>query len=137
MRAIVDASSLLIMVKHSDEKELVRKLRDLATLDLTVYEVGNGLWRWISATMGMNHEEAERLLRALLNIFSMPTFTVVSWRDLDYTSTLRLAVQKKISFYDASYVEACIKLKKPLVTEDEKLRQAATELTQVLSWREV
>jgi len=48
MKAMVDASSLLLMMKHSKEEELLKKLSDMATLDLAAYEVGNGLWKWVS-----------------------------------------------------------------------------------------
>lgn len=135
MKAIVDASALLMMVKNLNERELLNKLNDLATLDLAVYEVGNGFWKWASLKSTVSRSEVKSLIQTMKNIFLLDGFTKISWRDLDYSSVFNLALDNNITFYDASYLMASIALKKPLVTEDEKLSQVATKYVRAVSWK--
>ncbi|MEM2941703.1 MAG: type II toxin-antitoxin system VapC family toxin [Thermoproteota archaeon] len=136
MKAIVDASSLILMMKHFKEAELLKKLNDAATLDLAAYESGNGLWKWVSLKKSVSLDEAKSLIATLKKVFSMDGFTMISWRELNHPAILDLAVENNITFYDACYIMASVTLKIPLITEDEKLEKAAAKYTEVLSWRD-
>jgi predicted nucleic acid-binding protein len=136
MKAVVDASSLLLMMKHLKEAELLKKLNDTATLDLATYEAGNGLWKWVSLKKSVSLDEAKSLLLSLTKIFSIDGFTVISWKNLNHPAILDLAVENDVTFYDACYITASATLKTPLVTEDEKLKRVAAKHTRVLSWKE-
>jgi len=136
MKAMVDASSLLLMMKHSKEEELLKKLSDMATLDLAAYEVGNGLWKWVSFKKDMSLSEAKGLITTLTKVFLMDGFTVIGWRDLNHQAVLDLAVENNITFYDACYITASATLRIPFITEDEKMKQIAAKYTKVLSWKE-
>ncbi|MBO3755137.1 MAG: type II toxin-antitoxin system VapC family toxin [Candidatus Brockarchaeota archaeon] len=137
MKTVVDASSLLLLIKHSKEAELLKKLKDAASLDLTAYEVGNGLWKWISLKRSVSLVEARDLITTLTRIFSMDGFSVIGFRDLNQSAILDLAAENNITFYDACYIMASVMSKVPLVTEDEKLKRVAAKYVRVLSWKDV
>ncbi|MEM2088597.1 MAG: type II toxin-antitoxin system VapC family toxin [Thermoproteota archaeon] len=136
MKAVFDASSLILMMKHLKEAELLEKLNDAATLDLAAYESGNGLWKWVSLKKNVGLDEAKSLITTLTKVFSMDGFTVMSWRELNHQAILDLAVENNITFYDACYIMASVILKTPLITEDEKLKKAAAKYTEILSWKD-
>lgn len=136
MKAIVDASSLLLMIKNIDGEALLSKLEGLATLDLAFYEIGNALWK--QAVRGVaSREEVERAALAIGKLLLLKGVIKVGWRDLGYSAILNLAVDNGITFYDASYLAASIAFGVPLVTEDEKLRSVAAKYVKVGSWRDL
>ncbi|MEM2050435.1 MAG: type II toxin-antitoxin system VapC family toxin [Thermoproteota archaeon] len=137
MKAIVDASSLLMLIKNVEEEALLNKLNGLATLDMAFYEIGNALWKQASIRRVASGEEVKRVVSAVGKVFLMNSFVKISWRDLDYSAVFDLAVGNDITFYDAGYLMASIVFKKPLVTEDEKLKRVAANHVRVMSWRDL
>ncbi|MEM1631700.1 MAG: type II toxin-antitoxin system VapC family toxin [Thermofilum sp.] len=136
MKAIVDASSLLLMIKNVEEEALLDKLDGLATLDLAFYEIGNALWKQVVRGVA-SREEVERTALAIGKLLLVKGVIKVGWRDLGYSAILNLAVDNGITFYDASYLAASIAFGVPLVTEDEKLRRVAAKYVEVASWRDL
>ncbi|MEM0494455.1 MAG: type II toxin-antitoxin system VapC family toxin [Thermofilum sp.] len=136
MKAIVDASSLLLMIKNVEEEALLDKLDGLATLDLAFYEIGNALWKQVVRGVA-SREEVERTALAIGKLLLVKGIIKVGWRDLGYSAILNLAVDNGITFYDASYLAASIAFGVPLVTEDEKLRRIAAKYVEVASWRDL
>jgi len=137
MIAIIDASSLLAMMKNVEEETLLSKLNDLATLDLAFYEIGNALWKQVSIRRVASGEEVKLVASAVSKVFLMKSFIKISWMDLDYSAIFDLALGNNITFYDASYLAASMVFKKPLVTEDEKLKRVAAKHVRVISWRDL
>ncbi|MEM4639930.1 MAG: type II toxin-antitoxin system VapC family toxin [Thermofilum sp.] len=135
MKAIVDASSLLLMIKNVEEEALLDKLEGLATLDLAFYEIGNALWKQVVRGVA-SREEVERTALAIGKLLLVKGVIKVGWRDLGYSAILNLAVDNGITFYDASYLAASIAFGVPLITEDEKLRRVAAKYVEVASWRD-
>ncbi|MEM4563012.1 MAG: type II toxin-antitoxin system VapC family toxin [Thermofilum sp.] len=136
MKAIVDASSLLLMIKNVEEEALLDKLDGLATLDLAFYEIGNALWKQVVRGVA-SREEVERTALAIGKLLLVKGVIKVGWRDLGYSAILNLAVDNGITFYDASYLAASIAFGVPLITEDEKLRRVAAKYVEVASWRDL
>jgi len=136
VKAIVDASSLLLMIKNVEEEALLDKLDGLATLDLAFYEIGNALWKQVVRGVA-SREEVERTALAIGKLLLVKGVIKVGWRDLGYSAILNLAVENGITFYDASYLAASIAFGVPLVTEDEKLRRVAAKYVEVASWRDL
>ncbi|MEM0093349.1 MAG: type II toxin-antitoxin system VapC family toxin [Thermofilum sp.] len=136
MKAIVDASSLLLMIKNVEEEALLDKLDGLATLDLAFYEIGNALWKQVVRGVA-SREEVERTALAIGKLLLVKGVIKVGWRDLGYSAILNLAVDNGITFYDASYLAASIAFGVPLVTEDEKLRRVAAKYVEAASWRDL
>jgi predicted nucleic acid-binding protein len=134
MKALVDASTILLLLKHVDERELADLIDELATLDLTAYEASNGIWKQARLLNLMTHEEALVTQRALALLLSRAS--LVRWEELDHAQSMKLAIAKRITFYDACYIVAARSLKIPLATEDRKLA-AAAEGQKVVGWEDL
>ena len=53
--------------------------------------------------------------------------------DLDHERIMEIALEKRLTYYDASYLHTAIVMKLPLTTEDRRLREASPEGTVVIS----
>lgn len=124
MKYLFDASALLNLIKGAGRKALPI-LRGNAVLTLTLFEVGNALWK-DALTKKINPEEAEATLRAVRG--AMRLMAVVE--PADAITVLRTASRVGITFYDASYAVAALEKGLTFVTDDEKLKrklEGATE----------
>ncbi|MCD6562784.1 MAG: type II toxin-antitoxin system VapC family toxin, partial [Thermoproteales archaeon] len=107
---LIDTSALYPLILKLREKFLVYADK-MAVLDLTLYEVGNVLWK----------EYKRRKIKNLENITILFQEMLASLRRLtinDLGGVLRMAVEKDLTFYDAAYVYAAEKLNIKLITED-------------------
>ena len=134
MKALLDASTLLLLLKHVDERKLADLVGELAVLDMTAYETSNGIWKQSRLLNLMTQEEALVIHRALVRILSGAS--LVRWEELDHTQAMKLAIARRIAFYDACYLVAARSLKLPLATEDRKLA-AAAEGQKVIGWEDL
>lgn len=113
MEYLIDTSALYPLILKLREKFLVYADK-MAVLDLTLYEVGNVLWK----------EYKRRKIKNLENITILFQEMLASLRRLtinDLGGVLRMAVEKDLTFYDAAYVYAAEKLNIKLITEDIEL----------------
>ena len=126
-RALVfDANSVLLLVR-----ELRGKASDIlveqSTVSLAYYEAGNALWKECFLAKRMSREEAFRLLEAIFAV--LRTMDVAPLGDDGTGKTiLDLAGTLGITFYDAAYLSEAKRSKKVLVTDDDKLSEAARNL---------
>jgi predicted nucleic acid-binding protein len=134
MKALVDASTLLLLLKHVDERKLADLVGEVAVLDMTAYEASNGIWKQTRLLNLMTHEEALVTQRALVRLLSKAS--LVRWEELDHAQAMKLAIARRITFYDACYLVAARSLQLPLATEDRKLA-AAAEGQKVLGWEDL
>ncbi len=134
MKALVDASALLLLVKHLDGKKLADLASEIATLDLATYEAGNGIWKHATLLKLLSEAEARATHAALTKLLSR--MDIVRGDSLDHAKTMELAVRKRITYYDACYLTAAGSLGLPLATEDRKL-QAATVGQDVIAWKDL
>jgi predicted nucleic acid-binding protein len=136
MKALVDASTLLIIVKHADATKLAEVAADLATLDLAAYEMGNGLWKQVRLLKLMSAEEAHTIHDALAGLLSRAT--ILRMEELDHANAMDFALKHGISYYDACYVVAAESLGLPLATEDRKLARSMAGLREgVVGWKQL
>jgi predicted nucleic acid-binding protein len=134
MKALLDASALLLLVKHADATRLADAAKDLATLDLAAYEVGNAIWKQVHLQKLVTQEEARATHEALMELLSH--VSLVRGEELNQTEAMNLAIRKGIAYYDACYLIASESLKLPLATEDRKLA-AAKARREVIGWEQV
>jgi len=108
---LLDASALYGLVAHYD-KWMAHRER-LAILHLTVYEVGNALWKEARAGRLPWRGAAGALSRVLssLKMLDNPPLEKV----------LEVAVERDLTFYDASYAYVAETLGLSLVTQDREL----------------
>ncbi|MEM3608280.1 MAG: type II toxin-antitoxin system VapC family toxin [Candidatus Bathyarchaeia archaeon] len=99
------------------------------TIELVKYEIGNYAWKRRSE---LREEECLRILEKLLEL--VETMKVLN---LDFKESLLLAVREGISFYDSSYLQAALRNGLTLVTDDSRLREAASKHVKVLGSSEV
>ncbi|MDA4112652.1 MAG: type II toxin-antitoxin system VapC family toxin [Thaumarchaeota archaeon] len=134
MKALLDASSLLLLVKHADATKLADVAKDLTTLDLAAYEAGNAIWKQVHLQKLVTHEEARATHEALIGLLSH--LSLVRGEELNQTEAMNLAIRKGIAYYDACYLVASESLELPLATEDRKLA-AAKARREVIGWEQV
>ena len=108
---LLDASALYGLVAHY--RRWIGYRQKLAILHLTVYEVGNALWKEARAGRLPWREAAGTLSRVLssLKMLDNPPLENV----------LEVAVERDLTFYDASYAYVAETLGLSLVTQDREL----------------
>jgi len=119
MRLLFDASSLLNIIRYAGT-ETLSILRGGFVLSLTLYEIGNALWKEAALLNRISIEEAIFTLRQVKNLISR-FMSIIEPVDTDLV--LRLAHQLKITYYDASYVASGYELDAVLVTDDYELKR--------------
>ena len=119
MKYLLDASSLMLLIKKTDVESTVECLRDSLILDLTFYEVGNAVWKESALLKFLTPEEAKRLGTVAQTVLAK--IGQVTNEDGDFQKILEIAQHEKLSFYDSSYVFFAKQKGLPLVTEDKQL----------------
>jgi predicted nucleic acid-binding protein len=125
VKYLFEASALLNLVRSAGRRA-IPLLKGNAVLTLTLFEVGNALWKDSALTKKIDPEEAEATLRAVRG--AMRLMAVVE--PADAITVLRTASRIGITFYDASYAVAALERGLTFVTDDEKLKrklEGATE----------
>jgi Predicted nucleic acid-binding protein, contains PIN domain len=108
---LLDASALYGLVAHY--RRWIGHREKLAILHLTVYEVGNALWKEARAGRLPWREAAGALSRVLSSLKTMD--------DPPLEKVLEVAVKRDLTFYDASYAYVAETLGLSLVTQDREL----------------
>ena len=121
-----------------DASSIVRALKEirLAPLGnqalqwLTVYEVMNAFWKEAYLLHKLEASEAD----SLVNVFTelIQEMIVLEPRGLEQ-DIFRIAISKKITVYDASYVALAAKHNLTLVTEDKNLSRKVSKIINVTS----
>lgn len=119
MKYLLDASSLMLLIKKTDVESTIECLRDSLILDLTFYEVGNAVWKESALLKFLTPEEAKRLGTMTQTVLAK--IDQVTNEDGDFQKILEIAQHEKLSFYDSSYVFFAKQKGLPLVTEDKQL----------------
>ena len=115
LEAILDASALYPLLRRLGEKA-ASLLTKLAILDLTRYELGNILWKEYKLGLLKDWENTIVLWSKIME--EMPTYRIETehLRDVE-----KIAVERDLTFYDASYVYMAETKNLKLITEDEEL----------------
>ena len=122
---LFDASAIMLLAKRHPDKAPAT-LEDEYMLDLTMYEVGNAIWRinqLIEKTSRSTALEAVDQAHHLTAL--METARVEGAEGL--TGTMELAFDGGLSFYDSAYLHVARRMGLTLVTEDERLLRTARE----------
>lgn len=103
------------------------------TLNLALYELGNAVWKQVCIHKTVTVEEANIVLDSLADVFGKMRKLKVE-RPLEI---LKIAVEEKITYYDASYLYTAIKNGLTLVTDDEKLYNVGKKRVKAVKSNEV
>ncbi len=121
MKRLFDASSIFEIAKKLDSSPIL----DQNTLTLTPYELGNILMKHVALTHTLSTSEVEDLRRVINRM--LLTMNLYAVEEIDH-ETLKIAIERHTSYYDASYLHVAKELNAELVTEDKRLTEAAKRL---------
>ena len=99
-------------------------LWESSTVSLAYYEVGNAVWRECFLLNRIIPKEAAKLLKSIFAILQAMDVAVLEDEELG-TAILNMAGRLNITYYDAAYLIEAQRFNKTLVTDDEKLANAA------------
>jgi len=116
MKYLFDASALLNLVRRLGEESL-KILEENYILTLTIYEVGNALWRETRLLRRLTIDEAEEVMRAIITLIKF--MQVIEPQDP--IEVLRISNEIETTFYDAAYVVTALRRGLILVTDDRRL----------------
>ena len=116
MKYLFDASALLNLVRRLGEESL-KILEENYILTLTIYEIGNALWRETRLLRRLTIDEAEEVMRAIITLIKFMQVT----EPQDPIEVLRISNEIETTFYDAAYVITALRRGLILVTDDKVL----------------
>jgi len=119
VKRVFDASSIFEIAKQGNATPLINGY----TLYLTVYELGNILWKHKVLTNSLSAEETEETRQIVNKMLQKMNLQPES--NIDH-ETFAIASKHRISYYDASYIQAAKSLSAELITEDKRLAKVAT-----------
>ncbi len=123
---LLDASSLIKALK---EAKLV-PLGGQALQWLTVYEILNAFWKETYLLRRLRVEEAISIISDFTELIQ--NMVILEPSGLEH-NILQIATSKGVTAYDASYIALARKHKLTLITEDQKMFQAASSIIKVAS----
>ena len=136
MKFLLDASVLVPLLLDYGEKLLDVSVKvSLYTMDLTVYEVGNSLWRLANLLKAIDLEDAVEIMEVLTELTRKSFLGIIRFSELDISRILKLTVIEGLTFYDSSYIVAAEKLNVTLATEDEELGVKARKYVKTITYR--
>ncbi len=134
MALLFDASSFVNIMMQRGEDAL-NLMRGQQLLDLTLYEVGNSIWKLRTLTRKLNEEDVNALINVAMNVANR--IKVIQFSQLSFLDTMKVAFKDGITFYDATYIQVAKSRELTLVTDDATLASIASKYTQVKSSREL
>jgi len=113
--AIIDASALYPLLRRLGVKAAEVLVR-FAVLDLTKYEVGNVVWKEYGAGLLKNWEKAMEGWSMIVG--SMQKLSI---KEEELKEVEGIAIERDVTFYDASYAFIAERKNLKLITEDKDL----------------
>jgi len=127
---LFDASSILNLIKRGS----VTPLADGLTLDLTLYECLNAIWKECKLLERFGEDVALDYVGIVADLFR--SMRVSSIKGLE-EEVFELACEEGVTVYDASYLHLAKAKSLVLVTDDRKLREKALKYIKVLTSRDI
>jgi len=135
MKYLLDASALVPLLSDFGEQLIVKATEiQFLTMDLAVYEAGNSLWKLSTLLKSISLEDAVEVMGVLKDIVERGIVQGTRFGELDLTRALKMASEEGMTFYDSSYVLAAEDKGATLVTEDRKLREAASKYVDTMTY---
>lgn len=135
MTYILDASALLPLLGDLGEQLIVKvaEIR-LFTLDLTIYEASNTMWKLSTLLKIISPEDAVKTIGILRDVAIKGIIRTIEFSVLDLTRALKVASEQGITYYDSSYIISAEGKAATLVTEDMKLAKAANKYVDTITY---
>ena len=114
-RYLLDASAVYPLILNLRER--IIKFKDfLVILDLTIYEIGNAIWKDYRRGRISNPSIVARLFIEVLKELKR-----LSIGSNEITDVLQIAIENNLTFYDASYLYVVKRYGLKIVTQDQDL----------------
>lgn len=137
-RFLLDASVVTPLLFDYGEKVLdIASEVSLYLMDLTIYEVGNSLWKLAFLLKMISLKDAVEVVEVLESLVKKRFIEIVYFNELSLPKLVKLAVAEGLTFYDSSYIAAAEKLNSVLVTEDRELREEAKKYVKTMSYEQL
>ena len=134
MRYLLDASALLPLVTKQGKNLLARASKEwFAVTDLAIYEGCNGVWKMTNLLHSISVEDGMETVGVIGELVERGILHLLSVSELELAATLELAIQRRLTYYDASYVMVAKNRGAVLVTQDRALAESAQDQVGVLS----
>ena len=138
MKYLLDASALLPLVTKRGKQLIAETSREnLVTTDLAIYEACNSLWKLATLLKSISLEDAVDVATVLKELTIRNVIELIDYTKLDFSLTLGMAHKENLTFYDASFIKAAEGIGAVLVTEDEKLEEAARKPVKTITYEEL
>ena len=135
---LLDASVLVPLLLDYGEKLIdIADKASLYATDLTVYEVGNSLWKLVFLLKNISLNDAVEIMDILIELAEKEFIKIVYFNELTPSRIIKLAVARGLTFYDSTYIVAAEKLNAVLATEDKELREKAKEYVKVIAYKQL
>jgi predicted nucleic acid-binding protein len=116
---LLDASVIYPLLDYIDKVDV----KEVYILDLTFYEVGNAIWK----DYRIHKKIKDPFILAKLFHELLKKFNVL--RDLPMQEVIRVAVERGLTYYDASYVFAAFSRGLTLVSDDKDLLEKGSAIS--------
>jgi len=138
MKYLLDASTLLPLVTRRGKQLIVEASREtLVTTDLAIYEACNSLWKLSALLRSISLEDAVDVAVTFKELALRSLIRPIDFTKLDFIHTFERAHKEQLTFYDASYIATAESIEAILVTEDEKLRKAASKFVETITYTDL
>ncbi len=138
MKYLLDASALLPLVVRRGKQLLFEASREnLVTTDLALYEACNSLWKLSTLLKSISIEDAIDTATTIKGLATKGVIKPIKFTKLNFSNTLQIAYKEGLTFYDASYIATAKNAEATLVTEDEKLKKAASKFIKTITYSDL
>ena len=138
MKYLLDASALLPLVTKWGRRLMIEASREeLFTTDLAIYEACNSLWKLSKLLKVISMEDAGDTATIIKDLAAKGVIRLVDFTKLDFSHTLQIAYEEGLTFYDATYITTAKNTEAILVTEDEKLQNAAGKFIKTITYTDL
>jgi predicted nucleic acid-binding protein len=119
-------SSSIVEALIGERSESIEVLKDGLRLELTFYEVGNSIRCVYLRQKKVEQADVARKMRAAARVLGIMGVAPIVIEDGD--AIMQIAMDRSLTFYDASYLHAAKRDRLMLITEDDPLREAAEKI---------
>jgi len=127
---IFDASAIInIIIRKGSESLKLTKGQKI--LDLTIYEVGNSIWRLTYLDRKITNVQACSLLDSFLRLTQQ--MQILRIDDIEKEHAKEISLKEGLTFYDSAYLVLAKDKNSMLVTDDATLRRVASKYVKAIS----
>jgi predicted nucleic acid-binding protein len=110
---------------------------NLVTTDLAVYESCNSLCKLATLLKSISLEDAVDVATVLKELTMRNVIGLIDYTKLDFSSALGMAHKENFTFYDTLFIKTAEHIGAVLVTEDEKMEEAARKSVKTITYKQL